>query len=67
MKKIVLILVSLFAVLFGACSQIPGLTPTPGTVSSPTINPSRQPIPDRGRPNIDGSSDDSFWSRNRYA
>ena len=39
MKKTVLVLVSLFALLFGACSQIPGLTPTPGTVSSPTLNP----------------------------
>jgi hypothetical protein len=37
MKKIVLVLVSLIALLFGACSQIPGLTPTPGT--GPTINP----------------------------
>lgn len=41
MKKTV-VLVSLFALLFGACSQIPGLTPTPGTVSSPTINPDDQ-------------------------
>ena len=37
MKKTVLVLVSLIALLFGACSQIPGLTPTPGT--GPTINP----------------------------
>ena len=41
MKKTV-VLVSLLALLFGACSQIPGLTPTPGTVSSPTINPDDQ-------------------------
>jgi hypothetical protein len=39
MKKTVLVLLSLLALLFGACSQIPGLTPTPGTVSSPTVNP----------------------------
>jgi hypothetical protein len=43
MKKTVLVLVSLFALLMGACSQIPGLmTPTPGTVASPTINPDNQ-------------------------
>jgi hypothetical protein len=41
MKKTV-VLVSLLALLFGACSQIPGLTPTPGTISSPTINPDDQ-------------------------
>jgi hypothetical protein len=40
MKKTVLVLVSLIALLFGACSQIPGLTPTPGT--GPTINPGDQ-------------------------
>jgi hypothetical protein len=39
MKKNVLVLATLLALLFGACSQIPGLTPTPGTASSPTINP----------------------------
>ena len=39
MKKIVLVLISVLALVFGACSQIPGLTPTPGTVSSPTTNP----------------------------
>ena len=39
MKKTVLVLVSLLALLFGACSQIPGLTPTPGSVSGPTVNP----------------------------
>src|SRR5688500_8266343 len=36
MKKTV-VLVSVLALLFGACSQIPGLTPTPGT--EPTVNP----------------------------
>jgi hypothetical protein len=42
MKKTVLVLVSLFAISVGACSQLPGLTPTPGTVPSPTINPDNQ-------------------------
>lgn len=42
MKKTVLVLVSVLALLFGACSQIPGLTPTPGSVSSPTVNPDDQ-------------------------
>src|SRR5215211_4896894 len=37
MKKTVIVLVSVLALLVGACSQIPGLTPTPGT--GPTINP----------------------------
>lgn len=37
MKKTVLVLVSMLALLFSACSQIPGLTPTPGT--GPTVNP----------------------------
>src|SRR5215207_2463594 len=36
MKKTVVVLVSMFALLFGACSQLPGLTPTPGT--GPTID-----------------------------
>ena len=36
MKKSVLILLSMLALLFGACSQIPGLTPTPGT--GPTVD-----------------------------
>ena len=31
MKKTAVVLVSIVALLFGACSQIPGLTPTPGT------------------------------------
>jgi hypothetical protein len=39
MKKTV-VLVSVLALLFGACSQIPGLTPTPGT--EPTVNPDDQ-------------------------
>lgn len=44
MKKTVLVLISLFALAFGACSQIPipGLAPTQGTVPSPTINPDNQ-------------------------
>jgi hypothetical protein len=42
MKKTVLVLVSVLALLFGACSQIPGLTPTPGSISSPTVNPDDQ-------------------------
>lgn len=37
MKKIVIVLVSMLALWVGACSQIPGLTPTPGT--GPTVNP----------------------------
>jgi hypothetical protein len=41
MKKTV-VLASLLALLFGACSQIPGLTPTPGTGSTPTLNPDDQ-------------------------
>ena len=40
MKKTVIVLVSILALLSGACSQIPGLTPTPGT--GPTINPDDQ-------------------------
>jgi hypothetical protein len=40
MKKTFLNLVSLLALLFSACSQIPGLTPTPGT--GPTVNPDDQ-------------------------
>ena len=42
MRKTVLVLVSVLALFFGACSQIPGLTPTPGPFSSPTINPDDQ-------------------------
>jgi len=37
MKRTVIVLVSALALLFSACSQIPGLTPTPGT--GPTVNP----------------------------
>ena len=37
MNKTVLVLASLLALLVGACSQIPGFTPTPGT--GPTVNP----------------------------
>jgi hypothetical protein len=37
MNKILIVLVSVLALLSGACSQIPGLTPTPGT--GPTVNP----------------------------
>jgi hypothetical protein len=40
MKKTFINLVSLLALLFSACSQIPGLTPTPGT--GPTVNPDDQ-------------------------
>jgi hypothetical protein len=40
MKKTVVVLVSILALLSGACSQIPGLTPTPGT--GPTVNPDDQ-------------------------
>jgi len=40
MKRIVTALVSILALLSGACSQIPGLTPTPGT--GPTVNPDDQ-------------------------
>jgi len=40
MNKTVLALASLLALLVGACSQIPGLTPTPGT--GPTLNPDNQ-------------------------
>jgi hypothetical protein len=39
MKKTV-VLASLLALVFSACSQIPGLTPTPGT--GPTVNPDDQ-------------------------
>lgn len=39
MKKTV-VLASLLALVFSACSQIPGLTPTPGT--GPTLNPDDQ-------------------------
>lgn len=41
MKKTV-VLASLLALLFGACSQIPGLTPTPGAGLTPTTNPDDQ-------------------------
>ena len=37
MKKTIVVLVSMLALISGACSQLPGLTPTPGT--GPTINP----------------------------
>lgn len=37
MKKTVIVLVFVLALLVGACAQIPGLTPTPGT--GPTVNP----------------------------
>ena len=40
MNKTILVLASLLALLVGACSQIPGLTPTPGT--GPTANPDNQ-------------------------
>jgi hypothetical protein len=40
MKKSVIVLVSILVLLSGACGQIPGLTPTPGT--GPTINPDDQ-------------------------
>ena len=40
MKKNVLLLGSLFVLLLGACSQLPGFTPTPGT--GPTTNPNDQ-------------------------
>ena len=40
MKRSFLNLASLLALLFSACSQIPGLTPTPGT--GPTVNPDDQ-------------------------
>jgi hypothetical protein len=40
MKKTIVVLVSILAILSGACSQIPGLTPTPGT--GPTVNPDDQ-------------------------
>ncbi|HEX5940719.1 MAG TPA: hypothetical protein VFY66_00515 [Anaerolineales bacterium] len=40
MKKTVVVIVSILALWTGACSQIPGLTPTPGT--GPTINPDDQ-------------------------
>jgi hypothetical protein len=40
MKKTGIVLVSMLALLVGACSQIPGLTPTPGT--GPTVNPEDQ-------------------------
>jgi hypothetical protein len=40
MKRTGIVLVSILALLSGACSQIPGLTPTPGT--GPTINPDDQ-------------------------
>lgn len=42
MRKTVLVLVSVLALLFGACSQIPGLTPTPGSISTPAVNPDDQ-------------------------
>jgi hypothetical protein len=37
MNKTIVVLASLLTLLVGACSQIPGLTPTPGT--GPTVNP----------------------------
>jgi len=40
MKRTVIVLVSILALWSGACSQIPGLTPTPGT--GPTVNPDDQ-------------------------
>lgn len=40
MKKTVVVIVSILALWTGACSQIPGLTPTPGT--GPTVNPDDQ-------------------------
>ena len=40
MNKIVLVLSSLLLAFTGACSQIPGLTPTPGT--GPTLDPESQ-------------------------
>ena len=40
MKRTFLNLASLLTLLFSACSQIPGLTPTPGT--GPTVNPDDQ-------------------------
>ena len=40
MKKSVVVVVSIIALWSGACSQIPGLTPTPGT--GPTVNPDDQ-------------------------
>jgi len=40
MKKTVLLLVFVVSLLVGACSQIPGFTPTPGT--GPTISPDDQ-------------------------
>ena len=40
MKKTVVVLVCILALWSGACSQIPGLTPTPGT--GPTVNPDDQ-------------------------
>lgn len=40
MNKTVLVLASVLLVMSGACSQIPGLTPTPGT--APTIDPESQ-------------------------
>ena len=36
MQKTVVVLSSIFALLLGACSQIPGFTPTPGT--GPTVD-----------------------------
>jgi hypothetical protein len=42
MKKTVLVLVTLLAILAGACSQISGLAPAPGTGASPTLNPQDQ-------------------------
>ena len=40
MKKTVIVLVSMLALLVSACSQIPGFTPTPG--SGPTVDPNSQ-------------------------
>ena len=40
MKKTVVVLVSMLALLVNACSQLPGLTPTPAT--GPTVDPNSQ-------------------------
>ena len=40
MKKTAIVLISVLALLVSACSQIPGLTPTPGT--GPTVDPNSQ-------------------------
>jgi hypothetical protein len=38
MKKNVVVLGSILALLLGACSQLPGFTPTPGTGPTPTVD-----------------------------